>query len=46
MTRAIKAVNEGMSVRRPALEYNVPKTTLNDRIQGKVVHGSSSGKAK
>ena len=46
MTRAIKAVNEGMSVRRAALEYNVPKTTLNDRIQGKVVHGSSSGKAK
>ena len=44
MTRAIKAVNEeGMSVRRAASEFNVPRSTLNDRINGKVVHGTLSG---
>ena len=44
MSRAMKAVLEtGMSVRRAATEYNVPKSTLNDRIQGKVIHGCRSG---
>ena len=44
MTRAMKAVSEeGMSVRRAASEFNVPRSTLNDRINGKVVHGTLSG---
>ena len=44
MSRAMEALLEtGMSVRRAATEYNVPKSTLNDRIQGKVIHGCRSG---
>ena len=47
MSRAMKAVLEsGMSVRRAAVEYNVPKSTLNDRIQGKVIHGCRSGPSR
>ena len=44
MTRAMKSVNEeGMSVRRAAAEFNVPRSTLNDMINRKVVHGTLSG---
>ncbi len=39
MLGAIQAVREGtFGVNRAALEYGVPKTTLNDRISGRVVH--------
>ena len=44
MQRAMKLVlGEGLSVQRSAEHYDVPQSTLNDRIQGKVVHGSHSG---
>ncbi len=44
MLGAIQAVREGtFGVNRAALEYGVPKTTLNDRISGRVVHGASMG---
>ena len=45
MTQAYSAViNDGMSVRRSALEYNVPRSTLGDRVSGKVLDGARSGK--
>ena len=44
--KAITAVVEGSSVRKAALDYGIPKSTLNDRIQGKVIHGSHSGRSK
>ena len=32
-----------MGVNRAALEYNVPCTTLKDRVSGRVIHGSNMG---
>ena len=32
-----------MGVNKAALEYGVPKTTLLDRISGRVVHGTKPG---
>ena len=43
MQEALTAVNRGMSVRRAALTHNVPKSTLSDRVTGKVIHGIKSG---
>ncbi len=44
---AMKAVKEGrMSVNRSALEFGVPRTTLKDRIAGRVVHGTNIGPKK
>lgn len=44
MGRALEAVTEGkMGVNRAALEYNVPRTTLKDRVSGRVIHGSNMG---
>ena len=40
---ACKAVREGLSVRRAAEEYQIPKSTLQDHISGKVLCGSKSG---
>ena len=38
------AVREGeFGVNRAALEYGVPRTTLKDRLSGRVTHGSQSG---
>ncbi len=39
-------VRDGLSVRRAATEYDVPCSTLNDRISGKVLHGVSSGRSR
>lgn len=36
-------VNEGMTVRIAASHFGVPKSTLGDRISGRVVLGSRSG---
>ena len=44
MLGAMKAVSEGTGVNRAALEFGVPKSTLKDRVAGKVQHGSKSGK--
>ena len=38
------AVQSGeMGVNKAALEYGVPKTTLKDRIAGRIVHGKKPG---
>ena len=44
MLGAIKAASEGTGINRAALEFGVPKTTLKDRISGRVQHGSKSGR--
>ena len=47
MTNAISAVTqESMSVGRAAETYRVPRSTLGDRISGRVVHGTSSGASR
>ena len=38
-----EVINNGMSVRHAALEYNIPKSTLGDRASGRVIPGSTSG---
>ena len=41
---ACEAISQrGISVRRAALEYNIPKSTLQDRLNGKVLPGATSG---
>ena len=45
MEQAYQAVmHDGVSIRRAAVEYNIPRTTLADRVQGRVLPGSVSGK--
>jgi len=47
MSQAYSSViNNGLSVRRAALEYDVPRATLGDRVSGKVLAGSKSGKQR
>ena len=44
MTLAVKSVIEdGISVRKAAEHYGVPKSTLGDRISGRVLPGAKSG---
>ena len=43
MINAIEAVKQGCSVKRAAEEHGVPRTTLNDRISGRVMHGKKPG---
>jgi len=43
MRGALKAVAEGMGVNRADMEYGVPRTTLKDRVAGRVQHGCKSG---
>ena len=44
MVEAMKAVKEGQfGVNRATLEYGVPKTTLKDRLNGRVIHGTNMG---
>ncbi len=44
MVEVLKAVNEaGMGINRAALEYGVPRTTLKDRLSGRVIHGKNMG---
>ena len=43
MSHAILAVQKGMSIRNAAASYNIPKSTLGDRMSGGVVPGSTSG---
>ncbi|KAK3747130.1 hypothetical protein QZH41_004409 [Actinostola sp. cb2023] len=46
MLAAIDVVKEGMPVRKAATTFNVPRSSLNDRIQGRVLHGSKSSPEK
>ena len=47
MSQAYSAVvNDGLSIRRSALEYDVPKSTLGDRVSGKVLPGAKSGRTR
>ena len=43
LSLAIAAVAKGMTVRRAAEEFNVPRSTLHDRISGRVELGARSG---
>ena len=43
MVVAMNAVRKGCSVNRAAVEHRVPRTTLQDRISGKVQHGIRPG---
>ena len=44
MMKALDAVVKGkMGVNRAALEFNVPRTTLKDKIAGRVAHGCNMG---
>ena len=47
MTRALSAVlSDGLSIRRAAEEYHVPRTTLGDRVSGRIIPGAMSGKPR
>ena len=43
MTGALAAASEGMPANKAATMYGVPKSTLKDRISGRVVHGRNPG---
>ena len=44
MTGAMKAVADGLlGINKAADEFDVLRTTLKDRLSGKVVHGAKSG---
>ena len=43
MTGALAAASEGMPANTAATMYGVPKSTLKDRISGRVVHGRNPG---
>lgn len=43
MLAALEAVKSGTSVKRAAAEHGVPRTTLQDRHLGRVVHGVKPG---
>ncbi len=44
MLGALEAVSQGMGVNRAAVEFGLPRTTLKDRVAGRVEHGCKSGK--
>ena len=41
-----KAVSIGLSIRRAAEEYQIPKSTIQDHVSGKVVSSANSGQQK
>lgn len=43
MIKAMSAVENGMTIRQACLRFNVPKSSLHDRVSGKVLHGSRPG---
>ena len=40
MNEALKAVSEGLGINQAARDHNVPRTTLRDRVSGRVKHGT------
>ena len=46
MQEALEAVHRGLSIRRAAEEYDVPRATLGDRVSGRVQPGAVSGPPK
>ena len=47
MAKAVDAVkSRGLAVRRAAEEYDIPKSTLHDRVSGRVLAGGCSGPPK
>lgn len=46
MVGAMQAVADGSSVAGAAREHGVPRTTLQDRVCGKVTHGKKSGRER
>ena len=47
MLAAMEAVRQGtLSINKAAILHSVPKTTLKDRLSGRVVHGTNLGPAK
>ena len=45
MQGALRACSEGVGRNRAALEFGVPKSTLGDRLTGKVEHGCKQGRS-
>ena len=43
MANAMQAVQDGSSIASAARSHSVPRTTLQDRMLGKVVHGTKPG---
>ena len=43
MLAAVEAVRNGVTIRKAAADFNVPKSTLGDRITGRIEHGDKSG---
>ena len=43
MEAALEAVKKGLPVRKAATQFGVPRTTLQDRVNGKVEHGKKPG---
>ena len=43
MQKAVKAVEEGMSVRKAAEKFTVPRSSLHDRVTGRVHFEARSG---
>ena len=43
MENAQQAASQGMSVREAAIQFGVPKSTLHDRISGRVQPGAAAG---
>ena len=43
MEKALHAAAEGVSVREAVFQFGVPKSTLHDRISGRVQPGALSG---
>ena len=43
MENAIKAVSNGESVAKAARDFKVPRKTLDDRVKGRVQHGTTPG---
>ena len=43
MLAALKAVEEGQPVNQVARDHGIPKTTLKDRVSGRVTHGTNPG---